>query len=244
MTSTSADTATQLTAAPVPDDTAAIDPVPIRAVEAHRIQALFGGVTVWFGYFTREWWAMVPPPARASPLDPRSRDLWARTREQRHHPRGTPLEVTMTVTTDRAAMSATAPRDLISAGLFDRIVGRAAAEYCMPVELAERSLVQTLTMLHAIATHPGTAIHPPRVVDVTWHTLMLHTVDYVELCNRLAGHYLHHSPADGAIDGGAAVRESAATLRSLGYEIDEGLWAMIEATACENACSGCDNSVD
>jgi hypothetical protein len=99
-------------------------------------------------------------------------------------------------------------------------------------------------MLHAIAAHPGTTIHPPKVIDYSWHMLMLHSVEYHLLCERIAGHYLHHNPADGATDGGANVRASADTLRSLGYEIDDELWAMIDATNCENACSGCDNSVD
>ena len=40
------------------DDTAVIDPVPIRVLEARRIQDRYGA-TVWFGYFTREWWALV-----------------------------------------------------------------------------------------------------------------------------------------------------------------------------------------
>lgn len=41
------------------EDTAVHDPVPIQVAEARRIQAKYGGVTVWFGYFTREWWALV-----------------------------------------------------------------------------------------------------------------------------------------------------------------------------------------
>ena len=41
------------------DDTAIIDPVPIRVLEARRIQAAYGATTVWFGYFTREWWALI-----------------------------------------------------------------------------------------------------------------------------------------------------------------------------------------
>ncbi|TDC58582.1 hypothetical protein E1281_01125 [Actinomadura sp. KC345] len=149
----------------------------------------------------------------------------------------------MTIITQQTATAVTAPRELISPDLFARVAARAAAEHSMPPDLAERSLVQTLTMLHAIAAHPGTTIHPPRVIDVTWHMLILHTADYIAMCDQIAGHYLHHTPADGATDGGANVRASAATLRDLGYEIDEELWAMIEATNCENACSGCDNKV-
>ncbi|RKS79267.1 hypothetical protein BZB76_0719 [Actinomadura pelletieri DSM 43383] len=41
------------------DDTARVDPIPVRVAEARRIQARYGATTVWFGYFTREWWALV-----------------------------------------------------------------------------------------------------------------------------------------------------------------------------------------
>jgi hypothetical protein len=40
-----------------PDDAAAID--LIRAAEAHRVEAAYGVTSVWFGRFTREWWALV-----------------------------------------------------------------------------------------------------------------------------------------------------------------------------------------
>ncbi|WP_433465686.1 hypothetical protein [Spirillospora sp. CA-128828] len=40
------------------ENTAVIDPEPIRAVEARRICDQYGAV-VWFGYFTRRWWALV-----------------------------------------------------------------------------------------------------------------------------------------------------------------------------------------
>lgn len=150
----------------------------------------------------------------------------------------------MTVTTTHAAPTAAELRALLPADVFARVAARTAAEHSMPADLADRSLAQTLTMLHAIAAHPGTRIHPTRVIDVSWHMLILHTADYIGLCDRLAGHYLHHNPADGATDFGAAVRASAQTLRDLGYEIDEELWAMLKATNCHNTCSGCDNSVD
>ncbi|WP_242890851.1 glycine-rich domain-containing protein [Actinomadura litoris] len=141
------------------------------------------------------------------------------------------------------AASTADPRGMIPAELFDKVAARTAAEHKMPRELADRSLLQTLTMLRAIAEHPGTTLHPPKVIDYSWHMLILHTADYMAMCERLAGHYLHHTPADGATDGGANVQASADTLRSLGYEIDDELWAMIDATNCENACSGCDNKV-
>ena len=149
----------------------------------------------------------------------------------------------MTVTTEQAAPAA-AMRDLLPADVFARVAARTATEHSMPADLADRSLTQTLLMLHAIAAHQGLTISPPRVIDVSWHMLILHSKVYIELCDRLSGHYLHHDPADGATDAGAAVRASAQRLRDLGYVIDEELWAMVKATNCHNSCSGCDNSVD
>ncbi|MEV4000980.1 hypothetical protein [Actinomadura sp. NPDC049753] len=43
-----------------PADTAMDDPAPIRALEARRIQASYGATSVWFGRFTRRWWALLP----------------------------------------------------------------------------------------------------------------------------------------------------------------------------------------
>ncbi|TYB44201.1 hypothetical protein [Actinomadura chibensis] len=50
---------TRTSTEPLPDDTAVIDPVPIRVAEARRLQDRYGATTVWFGYFTQEWWALV-----------------------------------------------------------------------------------------------------------------------------------------------------------------------------------------
>ncbi|WP_339155351.1 hypothetical protein [Actinomadura luteofluorescens] len=49
-----------MTSEQAPRDTAVIDPVPIRVMEARRIQDHYGGTAVWFGYFTRSWWALLP----------------------------------------------------------------------------------------------------------------------------------------------------------------------------------------
>lgn len=40
------------------EDTAQLDPEPIRLAEAREIQRRYG-VTAWFGYFTGHWWALV-----------------------------------------------------------------------------------------------------------------------------------------------------------------------------------------
>lgn len=55
----------------VGEDTARIDVTPIQRAEVAELQARYG-VTAWFGFHTREWWALVdgsrlveaPTPAR------------------------------------------------------------------------------------------------------------------------------------------------------------------------------------
>lgn len=39
------------------DDTTALDPTPIRDAEIAELQARYG-VTAWFGFHTRHWWAL------------------------------------------------------------------------------------------------------------------------------------------------------------------------------------------
>jgi hypothetical protein len=52
------------------DDTVRIDVQPIHRAEVAELQARYG-VTAWFGFYTREWWALdggrlveAPTPAR------------------------------------------------------------------------------------------------------------------------------------------------------------------------------------
>jgi len=35
---------------------------------------------------------------------------------------------------------------------------------------------------------------PTAVVDAIWHAHILHTKDYINFCETLAGHYIHHTP--------------------------------------------------
>jgi hypothetical protein len=37
---------------------------------------------------------------------------------------------------------------------------------------------------------------PTQVVDLIWHSHVLHTRDYMDFCNQVAGGYIHHTPAD------------------------------------------------
>ncbi len=37
---------------------------------------------------------------------------------------------------------------------------------------------------------------PTRIVDFIWHAHILHTKDYINFCNSVAGGYIHHAPVE------------------------------------------------
>lgn len=50
--------------------------------------------------------------------------------------------------------------------------------------------------LWLLVIYPEHPCVPTRDIDEFWHNHILHTKDYVRDCQGLAGHYLHHEPAD------------------------------------------------
>ncbi len=57
--------------------------------------------------------------------------------------------------------------------------------------------VLALKQYYAIAIIDGINMHAVSdAVDPFWHAHILHTRQYADFCNRLAGRYLHHEPLD------------------------------------------------
>ncbi len=74
---------------------------------------------------------------------------------------------------------------------------------------------------------PGAELSPSKAVDVGWHTFILHTVDYAEFCERVAGRFIHHVPTLDAEteEVGAATRtRTLDAITAAGYRIDHNLW--------------------
>jgi hypothetical protein len=40
------------------------------------------------------------------------------------------------------------------------------------------------------------AVSPSHQIDQVWHTHILYTKDYTDMCNTLAGQYIHHNPTN------------------------------------------------
>lgn len=118
-------------------------------------------------------------------------------------------------------------RTLVSGEFFRRVALRVAVEERVDLDYAERVVDQALAFVAACRDLPATTrISPSPAVDVGWHTLILYTRQYAELCDRVVGRFVHHEPDDlpgvpGRAEGGVSAVEA---IRRAGYAVDPELW--------------------
>ncbi|GAA3634468.1 hypothetical protein GCM10022420_004140 [Streptomyces iranensis] len=77
-------------------------------------------------------------------------------------------------------------------------------DHDVALPLAERIAAQTAAFLAACANNTGRPLTPSKAVDIGWHTFLLHTRDYADFCQRVAGHFIHHVPTNPAEGGRGA----------------------------------------
>ncbi len=141
--------------------------------------------------------------------------------------------------------SSTTGRALVSGVLFDRLVDRIVAEERLDRGLAERVVDQALAFLAACARNIGSRLAPSDMVDIGWHTFVLHTRDYADFCDRIAGRFLHHVPTsvgDLETSGEAAHATLVRTMTAIeraGYAVDPALWPAVgdNCSQCKNGCT-------
>lgn len=147
----------------------------------------------------------------------------------------------MTVTTTQPTLHDI--ETLVPAELFARLCARVERDAKADPEHAERIVRQALAFLVACARNPETPLAPSKAVDHGWHAFILHTREYAEFCDRVAGHFIHHAPEDPEGERADAAARNAATtdvMRRTGLPVDEELWDAGAACSanCERCCSG------
>lgn len=95
----------------------------------------------------------------------------------------------------------------------------------MDIATGSRILEQALAFVATAASRPGTAMVPSRVVDEGWHTLLLHTGSYYQLCAGF-GNFVHHVPEapDVTRFSQAAIDRTVTRVAAAGYVVDLDLW--------------------
>ncbi|MFB7476235.1 glycine-rich domain-containing protein [Kitasatospora sp. NPDC056184] len=129
-------------------------------------------------------------------------------------------------------------RSLVDPALFERMATRIAREEETDLALAERVMDQALAFLGACALNPGAGLAPSSLVDIGWHTFILHTTDYAEFCRSLSGRFLHHVPTDGPGEStkGIGIAATVSVIEASGYAVDPELWSM--SAECSEGSGG------
>ncbi|GAA0606544.1 hypothetical protein GCM10010174_24420 [Kutzneria viridogrisea] len=133
-------------------------------------------------------------------------------------------------------------RALVSHELFTKLAKRIAADGGMGFREAESIMSEALAFLAACAVNTGEPLSPSNAVDLGWHTFILHTRDYAEFCDRVAGHFIHHVPDDepAPSDGDSFILMNRAVqaIRAAGYTTDDALWFDdAKCTQCHGGCA-------
>ncbi|MFI5530164.1 glycine-rich domain-containing protein [Kitasatospora sp. NPDC051853] len=115
----------------------------------------------------------------------------------------------------------------------------------MTENMAERITTEGLRFTVTAALTPGHAMAPSRIVDEGWHSLILHTELYAELCG-VFGRFVHHSPGYSPDHyDGDVLEATQAAIRAAGFEVDAELWRAPDdeslvavAANCQHAPAG------
>jgi anti-sigma regulatory factor (Ser/Thr protein kinase) len=135
--------------------------------------------------------------------------------------------------------AAATARELITPGLFSKLTYRVMADGGHDQDIAKRIVEQALAFLVACARYPDGHLSPSETVDAGWHAFILHTADYAEFCNRIAGRFIHHRP-DGPGEAASeqqAIGATIAAMRDAGLTVDPDLW--VPRIACSQCYQGC-----
>lgn len=149
--------------------------------------------------------------------------------------------MTTTLITPATAGERLTGRALLSPSLFDRLVRRIVADDKLDTHLAERVVDQAVAFLGTCARNTSEPLTPSALVDIGWHTFLLHTREYATFCHEVAGRFLHHVPTetDANTTADNALTRTVAAIDEAGFVIDLELWADThggDCTGCHNGC--------
>jgi hypothetical protein len=144
------------------------------------------------------------------------------------------------VITERAA-----GRSLIPSELHRRLVRRIVVDEKISEDLANRIMDQTLAFLGTCAREHAEPMAPSELVDIGWHTFILHTREYAAFCQGVAGRFLHHVPTEDSDANAPGERACATLVRTVaaidaaGFAVDTALWPKANTLACTGCHNGC-----
>ncbi|WP_432090324.1 glycine-rich domain-containing protein [Streptomyces sp. NRRL F-5630] len=142
-------------------------------------------------------------------------------------------------------VGATDPSTLLDRETRNRLANRITADHPdITPGMAQRIVNQTLAFVATSGRTPGQGMSPSRLVDIGWHTFILHTVDYARYCERVASRFVHHVPTENAGEtpgeAAAVLTRTMSAIEDAGFTLDTELW--LGAADCSQCHEGCTDS--
>lgn len=120
--------------------------------------------------------------------------------------------------------------------IWDREIALLLRDHTMVRDMAERILGNAVMYTIASIERPDVHLGVGKLVDIGVHQLILDTPVWFAVCDLYnGGEYKHHAPFIQRLNDGTCLR-TAEFMRSIGFDVDEELWAIDGAN-----CSPCDS---
>lgn len=134
----------------------------------------------------------------------------------------------------------------LDAETSSHIIDKMVMEQGFTREAASAILDETLIFMQMLNDHPGCGYGPSPIVDIGWHTFILHTRAYIAYCDRVFGHYLHHNPFNEVErqTQGRPIADTVAFMEQHGIVYDPQLWGPVTVNCCSGDNPGCSNCDD
>lgn len=121
--------------------------------------------------------------------------------------------------------------------IVNGMISRLMLDHEVDADTAERMLNGALTFITLCGENPDGFYAPSIHVDHAWHLLILCTTEYEQLCEDLAGRFIHHTPTflENEVAELTNIENTVCALEELGLPVDTLVWGNAgEAIRCRS----------
>ncbi len=125
-----------------------------------------------------------------------------------------------------SSVQAISIRDHFDYRTVDGMIARLVLDHNVDDDTAERMLDGALVFITLCGEDPEGFYPPSQLVDHAWHLLILCTTEYEQLCEKLAGRFIHHTPTflESAGVEPLSIESTLSALEKYGLPIDQEVW--------------------
>lgn len=126
---------------------------------------------------------------------------------------------------------------------MEAVIARYAKDEGLSAEIAAEHERELKRFLSLICLNPGEPYGMKGQIDKLWHTFIIHTRDYKDFCDKVAGRFIHHVPESPGNDKSDGRKQYTRLLEDyakvFGEEPPAHVWPRMVASRDDESCSSC-----